>query len=680
MGLKKIVKDFLYEENNKRYRKELARRLVVYQEWVEAIEDGEELSDGTKGLSAAPDPEEFVMLCNPRGMENVRARGWIADWFARYPETLVLYGDEDILDGERTDPYFKPDWSPDLLEDRFYLGGLVAVRKDCLKRCGDGLAERFAALEREEQRLRKSVVSEDDFLRCREECQRLVCRAVELAGGYEKGQGRKHIGHIPRILFHGESEESRNAWMRYAEAAQDEFKNNMRYDIADPLLSIIIPSKDNPDLLVDCIHSIPKAAEGVRYEVIVVDNGSGREEKEQVQACLEEIRQSGLEGLERLVYHYEPMEFNFSKMCNLGEKNAKGEQLLFLNDDVELAEQGTLLQMASLAARPYVGAVGLKLLYPDGGIGQIQHAGITNLPMGPVHKLQFCHDGQSDYFHRGKGRHNVLAVTAACLLVERDKFRKAGGFAEELAVAFNDVDFCFRLYELGYENVCECGYYAFHDESYSRGDDESPEKLGRLLAERKKLYERHPELEGKDPYYSVYLNRDGLDTRIRPLYETAGNQMQQVLNMEEMEAGSKEEQRLESWQDACLLVRVESALTGGENGRSLCLTGWSVVLGDNNACYEKFLVLKREADTPKYYTFFCHGQYRPDLVENMPDQTNVGLCGYMVELGEGLLPVGTYLVGAAARNRVNNHTIANWSNRRIEVSSDSAGRDSEKEN
>ena len=672
MGLKKIVKNFLYEENNKRYRKELAKRLVVYQKWVEAIED-EEVPDRSEEPGAEPDSEGFVLLCNPKGVENVRAREWIADWFACHPQALVLYGDEDISDGERTEPYFKPDWSPDLFEGSFYFGGLVAVRRDWLGQCGDGLAERFAALEREELRLRELVVSEEDFLRCRKESQRLVCRIVELAGGYEKGQGRRRIGHIPWILFHEESEESRDAWMEYAEGVREEcgaHKENICYDISDILLSIVIPSKDNPDLLEKCIRSIPKAAEGMRYEVIVVDNGSGQEEKEQIEACLEKIRQSGLEGLERLVYHYEPMEFNFSKMCNIGGQNAKGEQLLFLNDDVELVQQGSLRDMASLAVRPYVGAVGLKLLYPDGGIGQIQHAGIANLPMGPVHKLQFCRDRQEYYFHRNRGRHNVLAVTAACLLVGRDKFQEAGGFAEELAVAFNDVDLCFRLYELGYENVCECGYYALHDESYSRGDDEAPEKLERLLTERRKLYERHPRLEGKDPYYSIYLNRDGLDTRIRPLYETAKNQVQQLgcpEEMETMEAGSEEERRLEAWRDACLLVRVESALAGGERGRSLCLTGWSVVLGDDNACYDKFLVLRQESDMPRYYTLLCHGQYRPDLVENMPDQTNVGLCGYMVELGEGLLPPGTYLVGAAARNRVNNHMIANWSSRRVEV-------------
>ncbi|MCM1090790.1 MAG: glycosyltransferase [Butyrivibrio sp.] len=711
MGLKRVVKEFAYKVNNERYQEELAQRLVSYQKWVEELENGAEVSAGAQGRTveshgqttesqgwvaeswgqaakpqgwiaeswgqtAESDKAWFVVLCNPRGVENVRARGWIADWFARCPETLMLYGDEDILDGDRTAPYFKPDWSPDLFDDRFYLGGLVAVRRAWLDECGEGLAERFAAMEQEEQSLRGTVVSEEDFLRCREESQRLVRRAVELAGGYEKGQGRRHIGHVPRILFHGENAESRETWMQYAEDvegrnASGQYTNELEgRRTCDTLLSVIIPSKDNPDLLATCIRSIPKAADGLCYEVIVVDNGSGREEKEKVTACLEEIRRGGLEGLERVVYHYEPMEFNFSRMCNIGAEKAKGEQLLFLNDDVELVEQGCLRAMAGLAARPYVGAVGLKLLYPDGGIGQIQHAGITNLPMGPVHKLQFCRDGQDYYFHRNKGRHNVLAVTAACLMVEREKLCEAGGFAEELAVAFNDVDLCFRLYELGYENVCECDYYAFHDESYSRGDDEAPEKLGRLLAERKKLYERHPELEGKDPYYSVYLNRDGLDTRIRPLYETAGNRVQEIKkveNLEEIEAGSREEQRLKAWQDACLLVRVESALAGGENGRSLCLTGWSVVLGDNNACYDKFLVLKQETDMPKYYVTVCLGQYRPDLVENMPDQTNVGLCGYMVELKEGVLPKGVYQVGAVARNRVNNHAIANWSNRRINV-------------
>lgn len=662
MGLKSLIKRIMYDKNNARYESELDCRRMSYREWIAEAEDA---------CADEASAEQFVLLCNPRGQVADCAGAWIAERFERCPEALVIYGDEDVLaeDGGRRDPYFKPDWSPELLEGRFYLGGLVAVRKSWLESCGDELMERFAF---QGQRREEAAGNEAVYLRYREECQRLICRAAELAGGYEKGLGRRRILHLPRILFHSRSEECRDEWLQYAEGRAPRSGRTAAYGSGSAFLSIVIPSKDNPDLLKKCIRSIPAAAAGLRYEIIVVDNGSEPDEKLRIERLLKEIRLSGLEGLSRLVYHYEPMPFNFSRMCNLGVKSTSGERLLFLNDDVELAETGCLRRMLELAARPYVGAVGLKLLYPDGGLRQIQHAGITNLPMGPVHKLQFCRDNISYYFDRNRGCHNVLAVTAACLMVEKAKFREAGEFTEELAVAFNDVDLCFRLYELGYENVCDCESFAYHDESYSRGDDESAEKLARLMTEREKLYRRHPGLEGKDPYYSIHLNREGLDTRIRPLYETGRNRVQRIARAEAAELETAGAERFKSYrQDACLMVRVESALeSAGETG-NLKIIGWSVVLGDNNACYDKTLILKVNSDAgeEKYYILPLQGQYRPDLAENMPDQTNVALCGYMVEFAGGVLPAGSYQLGIAARNRVSGAGLINWSNRTVAVRS-----------
>ena len=414
----------------------------------------------------------------------------------------------------------------------------------------------------------------------------------------------------------------------------------------------------------------------LRYEIIVVDNGSAQENRVRLEALLNTLRQttrrSKAAGLARLLYHYEPMEFDFSKMCNLGARKASGELLLFLNDDVELVEPGCLGEMARLARRPFTGAVGLKLLYPDTKESRrIQHAGITNLPMGPVHKLQFCPDEEVYAFGRNRGRQNVLAVTAACLMVEKEKFLEAGGFVKELQVAFNDVDLCFGLYELGYENVCLCDSFAWHNESYSRGDDEAPEKLERLLGERRRLYERHPQLLGVDPYYSLYWNREGLDTRIRPLYETQGNYVQRV---ERPAAEDMGEQPADYRQDPCLMVRVESVMENVDES-GVVVTGWSVVLGDNNACYEKELILRtgtacvpeEESAAEKYYRLPLQGQYRPDLIENMPDQVNVGLCGYSTELTHTALPAGRYHVGILAGNRVTGMKLINWSNRVVEI-------------
>lgn len=654
MGLKKLVKKAIINQYNKLYEKELDSRLVSYQEWITALEERSDCAFGSV-------EEEFLVFRNPRGREAARAREWVRSWFARFPKALILYGDEDVWpEGEeRRSPYFKPDWSPDLLEGQFYPGGFVAVRKSWFRDFAGELSDAPDVQE----------ASEGDFERCRSDCQRMVCRLARLAGGYERGRGRKTILHIPHILFHNESEADREAWMRYREQSVACASGAGGADGAAGTVSVIIPSKDNPELLEKCLRGIMKTSADLRYEIIVVDNGSSQENRVRLEALFETVRENKAAGPVRLLYHYEPMEFHFSEMCNLGAGKASGELLLFLNDDVELVDTGCLRGMAQMALRPFTGAVGLKLLYPDGKeTRRIQHAGITNLPMGPVHKLQFCSDEEVYAFGRNRGRQNVLAVTAACLMVEKEKFLEAGGFAKELQVAFNDVDLCFRLYELDYENVCRCDSFAYHNESYSRGDDEAPEKLERLLRERERLYERHPLLSGVDPYYSVYWNREGLDTGIRPLYETQGNHAQRV---EKQPAGGMGEQPAEYRQDPCLTVRVESALENAERS-GVIVTGWSVVLGDNNACYEKELILrtrseKEPGETGRYYRIPLQGQYRPDLAENMPDQVNVGLCGYMAELMRAALPAGRYNVGVLARNRVTGTKLINWSNRVVEI-------------
>lgn len=236
-------------------------------------------------------------------------------------------------------------------------------------------------------------------------------------------------------------------------------------------------------------------------------------------------------------------------------------------------------------------------------------------------------------------------------MVGREKFREAGGFPEELRVAFNDVALCFRLYELGYHNVCMNSSFAYHFESFSRGDDEAEDRLRRLLEERRKLYERHPQLEGVDPYFPSGFSREGLDVRVRPAYETAGNREQRLSKVRRADLrGCRQEK--------CLIVRAEDF-------RERRLMGWSVVLGDDNACYERILLLKKSEE--EIFGALAEESYRPDLQENMPDQKNVALSGFQICLEEGLLSAGDYLIGICARNRVTGLRLVNWSNRRIRL-------------
>lgn len=649
MKIRQLCKKAFSHKYNIRYEKEIRNHTMSYQQWLNSLQTEKSVAFGEEKSGDL----DFDIYIAPCGTLEQGARERLAEAFARNPQAWLIYGDDDISgpDGVREKPYFKPDWSPDLLEDSFYLGGVVAIRKL-------GAAESDSCNEMDRQWIRKQI---------REK------------GIYEKGTGRKEIFHLPEVLFHYSDENSRTEWMKTEQGRMVEYEgmeyDRIEYKRLEPAfsgeVSVIIPSKDNPGLLRKCIDSIlrvnqTEAGPRLSLELIVVDNGSDPDNKREIESYLNEIRKEKKKEIHRVLYCYKEQPFNFSSMCNTGARMASGNCLLFLNDDVELTDPGCLEKMAVKALRPFTGAVGVKLLYPERkaqGL-RIQHAGIVNLPMGPVHKLQFCQDSQSFYFGWNHKNHNVLAVTAACLMLEKKKFVQVGGLDETLKVAFNDVDLCYSLYEAGYENVCLCDFYAYHDESYSRGDDESPEKLERLLGERDRLYEKHPALEGKDPYFAEQLSREGLDTRIRPAYEIQGNHLQY---MEKAQIEVLPIDQRKTWrEDACLMVRVESVLNGK-------ITGWSVVLGDNNACYDKYLILipqkKDSNDGGIFYRTKLIPQYRPDLIENMPDQSRVGLSGFWFQPQGHSVPSGEYSMGILAVNRVNGVKLYNQSNRKIEIAS-----------
>lgn len=613
MSIKSLVKQVLTQQQNKRYERLLAAGRVTYDTWIRRQEAA--LSQDLPGTSLDKDEAEFVCFLENGVKPSQHAFEKITEVLKKHPEVLVVYGDEDVMDdsGVRSCPWFKPDWSPDLFRTSFYLGGLVAVRKDFLG------------------------ATKGDTLACEE-----ICGCVVRAGGFQKGC--KSIYHVPEILCHNESLEQMEKRLTIPGERKMDVSGKME---VPGVISVIIPSKDHPEILKTCLRGIERSVGELPYEIIVVDNGSSEENKRQTEEILSSYEKVAGMQLRGTQYIYEPVEFNFSRMCNLGAEKASGEIYLFLNDDVELVAENTLQKLAELAMQEYTGAVGLKLYYPDSV--RLQHAGVTNLPMGPVHKLQFLEDNISYYFDSNRGLRNVLAVTAACLMVTKDKFTEVGGFSEELQVAFNDVDFCFSLYELGYYNVCRSDCFAYHHESLSRGDDESTEKWLRLMKEREKLYERHPKLEGVDPYFGAGLLREGLDSRIRPAYETAANTVQRA----ELQPWNKKEESCRI--DACLMVRVEDCRWGR-------MSGYGVVLGDNNACYEFELLLKHE-ESSKVYAIALTGQYRPDLVENMKDQINVGLCGFDIQPEHMTPETGTYQIGMCARNRVTGLCLINYSSR-----------------
>lgn len=607
MGIKSFLKQGMAYGLDKQYEKKCASRKILYKDWVASMEEAES--------SSAGEHVEAVFLSDAEnGAWADGAKERAEAFLSAHPEVCVVYGDEDVetAPGQYENPWLKPCWSPDTYLWKDYLGEAVAVRK--------------SFYEKAEEKSRDGL--------------------LKAAGGFTKGC--QSIAHINGILFHRKTDwftgETNSSMTREKTAGgQTDCRDAKKQGM--PYISVIIPSKDNAVVLKKCLDTLKKTAADISYEVLLVDNGSG----EAVKKKIEEMTADAPD----ILYIYEPMEFNFSKMCNLGAERAEGSLLLFLNDDIEATHTGWLSDMAKLAERPHVGAVGCKLLYPD--TDKIQHAGITNLPMGPVHKLQFLRDNKCYYDNRNRGIRNVSAVTAACLMVRREVFEEAGGFCESMQVAFNDVDFCFTLLEKGYYNAVCNHIHLLHHESMSRGADESEEKLKRLHRERTMLYDRHPGLNGKDPFYHDWLNRTGLDTRIQPAYRS-GREIADVQAAKEVAKESNEAYVLKNARkDRCLLVRIEAADASH-------ISGYGVVLGSDNACFSGKLLLERKGRQPAVYELDFTEQYRQDLQENMPDQKNVALCGFHVNIAEPL-PEGEYRIGMLATDKISGSSLMNYSNR-----------------
>lgn len=419
-----------------------------------------------------------------------------------------IYSDEDKLseDGtKRRNPFFKPDWSPDTFMSLMYTCHLAVYRKSLLDEMGG---------------LRVGLEGSQDY--------DLVLRVMEKTN---------RIGHVPKILYHWrEREEStandisakpyiiettkkaklealeRRGVKGHLEYIKDIVMFRVVYEVVgNPKVSIIIPSKDNYDILKQCLTSIRKETKYQNYEIIVVDNGSAEETHAKYTQMCKELD---------CKYHYASMEFNFSKMCNIGAHLADGQFLLFLNDDIRVEGAEWLERMLGHAQQPHTGAVGCKLIYPNTNL--IQHVGVVSFMVGPGHAFQRINDDLNCYWGRNKLEYNYSAVTGACLMIDSNKYDQVGGFSEQLPVAYNDIDLCFNLVEAGYYNVVRTDVRLYHYESISRGYDAvSPEKAARQQREMKKLYDRHPEFKGYDPCYNPNLigNSDNFSLRLLKVKE-----------------------------------------------------------------------------------------------------------------------------------------------------------------
>lgn len=613
---------------------------------------------------AKNDENTVYIFVSPKGKLTKRAGEVIKQYFIAHPEHNVVYADEDEIGsgGKFIHPFFKPDWSPDSYLNAFYIGSLFACRS---KTVHDAIPEYDNAVKMlggtankknspEQVGLEASLLSADV----------LFCMLAIHERAFAKRTGTElPIGHIREVLFH------RNA-------GQDVFYgrsfHNSRHMLLKPVtVSIIIPSKDHPEVFQQCLNSIIETTKdaGITYDIVVIDNGSSASNR--VKYGVYASRAPRKNGLTKINYIYKLQEFNFSAMCNQGARSSTGEYLLFLNDDIEAIKEGWLTELISQAQLKHVGAVGAKLIYPKTDL--IQHAGIANVRRGPVHKLQKMHDNKSHYFGYNRGIHNMIGVTAACLLISRRKFNDVGGFPEELKVAFNDVDFCYSIFEKGYYNVCCNHTYLLHHESLTRGlDNLDPKKMERLASEGEILMKRHSHLYNKDPFYSPHLTEDETISAIIPREDYTPVEdipyMSPVLHEKGIK-GAREDQ--------CLRVGCEYnasmdnwlyGVNTAENLEGYYLKGYSFVIGSDNAIYDKKLLLRlveRYEDGagpvgPEVYSFTPYIWYRPDIRVRLQDQINVDLTGYKLKIKKGELKPGFYQIGMLAIDRTSRLKLINW--------------------
>ncbi|MBQ6734435.1 MAG: glycosyltransferase [Lachnospiraceae bacterium] len=439
-------------------------------------------------------------------------------------------------------------------------------------------------------------------------------------------------------------------------------------------VGIIIPSRDNPEMLSRCLRSLCDTVhperERLQPEIIVVDNGSSAENREKINEIINNISAAGLPC--RYLYREEP--FSFSRMCNAGAQEAEDRLLLFLNDDVEALSDGWLSEMAAFALTEGIGAVGAKLLYP-GEEKRIQHCGIVNMRIGPVHVLNGLPDGEKDAEDFHVKPVEVIAVTGACLMLEKDLFTACGNFREALPVAFNDVDLCYTLFEKGYRNVSVNSIALTHHESFSRGDDTLDiRKTMRLAGEYRVLMEAHADLIGTDPFRrDALLKEADLDAEASARGQGAMS-LRPVRPKGSLPADAREDAvcrvGVEYANRLMLALKKEEAAALPEKERAMdyYIRGYSFVIGADNALYDRQVLLQRihiEEDgaiTPRsgMYCFRPETFYRPDIEARTPDQTNNAMSGFHLLIARGTLPDGVYRIGILAVRRWSRQKVWQW--------------------
>ena len=410
-------------------------------------------------------------------------------------ETDVIYTDEDKVSFDLKDyfePHFKSDYNLDLIRSNNYICHLFVARKSIVDQVGG---------------FRKEYDGSQDY--------DFILRCIEQS---------KHVEHVPKVLYHwrchpGSTAANQESKMYCYEAGKRAIEDHLKrmgeddcqvvmtehlgfYHVIYPIreqkkVSIIIPNKDQKEILERCIESVIQKTDYKNYEIIIVENNSTTNEIFEYYKTIEQR-----ENIRVVIWKD---KFNYSAINNFGVRYANGEYLLFLNNDIEVIRENWLSEMLANVQRKEVGIVGAKLLYPD---NMVQHAGVI-IGMGGIagHPLSRHPADDCGYFARGIIQQNLNAVTAACMLTKKEVYEKVNGFEEKLAVAFNDIDLCLKVRKAGYLIVYDPEALLYHHESISRGKEDTLEKRNRFEGEVDYMAKKWKDvLEKGDEYYNPNLS------------------------------------------------------------------------------------------------------------------------------------------------------------------------------
>ena len=448
---------------------------------------------------------EFVGLLDHDDLLAPNALYEIVKILQDHPQADALYTDEDKVTTELDEhfqPHLKPDFNLDLLRSNNYICHFFVVRKSIVEKAG-GFRKEFDGAQ------------DYDF----------IFRCTENAG---------EVLHVPEILYHWRTHKASTAdnpaskmyafeaGKRAIEAhlertgtkgevshTQDLGFYRVKYPVqGKPLVSVIIPNKDEKETLQTCLEMLEKNTGYQNFEIIIVENNSTTDE---IFRYYKEL--SGNRKIHLLRWG---KEFNYSAINNFAVAHAKGEYLLFLNNDVKSINPDWLEEMLGVCQRPEVGGVGAKLIYLD---NTIQHAGCV-IGMGGIagHMFVDMPADRTGYLHKASLLQDMSAVTAACLLMKKEVFEQAGGFTEELAVAFNDVDLCLKVRKNGYLIVYDPYAKLYHMESKTRGAEDSKEKVRRFQTEIEYMRCHWIDiLKNGDPCYNKNLSLTKWNYSLKPI-------------------------------------------------------------------------------------------------------------------------------------------------------------------